>query len=85
MLGSEAKEDDDVTILPQEAAWRSRKVRYYSGSWSSVRSVMPEFELSPFTIGEDEPVNPFLLTVLRLPTSRVVCAPSHSRWLLRWF
>ena len=58
-----------VSILPGEAQWRSRKVRYYSGSWDAILTVLPEFDLTPFTAGQDEPVNPFLQTVTRRPLS----------------
>jgi hypothetical protein len=37
-----------LVILPDEAQWRSRMVRYYAGDWNSVQSVIPEFDLLPF-------------------------------------
>lgn len=58
-----------LSILPGEAHWRSREVRYYTGDWNSVLSVMPEFDLVPFAAGRDEPANPFLRTVMRRPLS----------------
>jgi len=58
-----------VSILPEEAKWRSRKVRYYAGDWSAIQTVLPDFDLVPFTIGQDEPANPFLQTVMRKPLS----------------
>ena len=58
-----------VSILPGEAQWRSRKVRYYSGSWDAILTVLPDFDLTPFTAGQDEPANPFLQTVTRRPLS----------------
>lgn len=73
----------EITILKDEAQWRSRKVRYYTGNWDAVRGVMPEFELVPFKAGPDEPPNPFLQTVMRKPLSAVerpipVGVVSHS-------
>ena len=56
-----------VAILPREASWRSRPVRYYAGDWASLQTVLPEFDLVPFTAGQDEPGNPFLRTVRRKP------------------
>jgi len=56
-----------ITILGDAPTWRSRKVRYYAGDWEAVLSVLPQFELAPFTAGKDEPSNPFLKTVLRKP------------------
>jgi len=40
-----------LSLLPGEAAWRSRKVRYYAGDWTSIQTVLPEFELKPFSAG----------------------------------
>ena len=56
-----------IAILPREASWRSRPVRYYAGDWASLQTVLPEFDLVPFTAGQDEPGNPFLRTVRRKP------------------
>jgi hypothetical protein len=58
-----------VSLLPGETQWRSRKVRYYAGDWDSIQTVMPQFDLVPFTAGKNEPDNPFLLTVMRRPLS----------------
>ncbi len=58
-----------VSIESEEAQWRSRKVRYYKGDWSSIQSLLPEFDLHPFAAGKDEPSNPFLQTVVRRPMS----------------
>jgi hypothetical protein len=41
-----------VSILPEEAHWQSRTVRYYAGEWDAIRSVMPEFDLVPFAAGQ---------------------------------
>jgi Domain of unknown function (DUF932) len=58
-----------LSIMRAEALWRSRKVRYYAGDWDAVQTVMPDFELLPFSAGQDEPANPFLQTVMRKPLS----------------
>lgn len=58
-----------VSILPGEAYWRSRKVRYYAGDWNSIQALIPEFELVRFSAGTDEPINPFLRMVMRRPLS----------------
>jgi hypothetical protein len=58
-----------ISILPGEAQWKSRKVRYYAGDWDAIGTVLPEFDLVPFTAGEGEPANPFLKTVMRKPLS----------------
>ena len=44
-----------MLILPDEAQWRSRKVRYYKGDWNTLQTILPEFDLVPFRAGEDEP------------------------------
>jgi hypothetical protein len=48
-----------LSLLPGEAVWRSRKVQYYAGDWTSIQTVLPEFELKPFSAGPDEPANRF--------------------------
>jgi len=58
-----------LSLLPGEAASRSRKVQYYAGDWPSIQSVLPEFELKPFSAGPDEPANPFQQIVMRKPLS----------------
>src|SRR5688572_16288289 len=58
-----------ILILPGEAQWQSRKVSYYAGGWEAIRAVLPEHDLVPFTAGQHEPANPFLLTVMRRPLS----------------
>jgi hypothetical protein len=55
-----------LLILPREAHWRARSVRYYAGDWTSILSVLP---VLPFAAGQDEPANPFLQTVMRRPLS----------------
>ncbi len=54
-----------LSIVPGEAAWRARSVRYFSGDWAGILTVLPEFSLVPFNAGKDEPANPFLQTVTR--------------------
>src|SRR3954468_378666 len=58
-----------LSLVPGEAAWRSRKVQYYAGDWTSIQTVLPEFELKPFSAGPDEPSNPFQQIVVRKPLS----------------
>jgi hypothetical protein len=58
---------DLITHLPELAHWQSREVKYIAGPWAQIRGEIPEFELSDFTSGVDEPPNPFLRTVCRLP------------------
>jgi hypothetical protein len=58
-----------LSILPGDAHWRARSVRYYSGDWNSILSVLPAFDLVPFAAGQGDPANPFLQTVMRRPLS----------------
>ena len=58
-----------LTILPGEAQWRSRDVRYYAGDWDAIQTVLPEFDLVPFAADQGEPANPYLQTVMRRPLS----------------
>jgi hypothetical protein len=45
-------------LLPHEAQWRSRKVRYFAGDWAAIQTALPDFDLMPFTAGHDERANP---------------------------
>lgn len=59
---------NSVSIDPGTAQWRSRRVRYYKGSWPEIQSRLPMFDLMPFTAGSDgDPANPFLQVVMRRP------------------
>ena len=35
-----------LSLVAGEAAWRSRNVQYYTGDWTSIQTVLPEFELT---------------------------------------
>lgn len=58
-----------ISLLQEDANWRSRKVQYSAGDWTALQTVLPEFDLVPFTGGKGEPTNPFLKTVMRRPLS----------------
>jgi hypothetical protein len=58
-----------VDILPEAARWRARAVKYYAGDWRDLSAIVPKFELADFKAAPDEPVNPFLRTVVRLPVN----------------
>jgi Domain of unknown function (DUF932) len=60
----------ELHVLKEAARWRSRDVRYLSGSWGHLRAVIPAFELSDFHDSPDEPANPFLRSVIRLPVGK---------------
>ena len=63
-----------------ESCWRSRTVHYWDGDWDEIRSLIPVFDLRPFTAlpgvadkatpfepGLDGVANPFLQVVMRRP------------------
>jgi hypothetical protein len=56
-----------VVSTTHDECWRSRKIEYYSGDWAKINSILPKFELKPFSAGEGEPPNPFLQVVTRVP------------------
>lgn len=56
-----------ISLLSEEASWRSRAVQYFSADWPSIWAILPEFELVSFAAGEGEPKNPYLQTVMRKP------------------
>jgi hypothetical protein len=58
-----------LSPMPGKVAWRARQVQYYAGDWASIQTVLPEFDLMPFSAGQDEPPNPFLKAVMRKPRS----------------
>ena len=60
-----------LQIQQETLRWRSRDVRYYTGGWDEVLSVLPNFETVPFRAGPEEPSNPYLLTVMRKPLAAV--------------
>ena len=64
----------------RESCWRSRTVRYWDGDWDKIKSLIPVFDLRPFTTlpevadratpfesGLEEVANPFLQVVIRRP------------------
>jgi hypothetical protein len=59
----------EVDILPEVSRWRARAVRYYAGFWKDLSQIVPKFQLADFVAGPDEPANPFLQTVIRLPVT----------------
>src|SRR5260370_33526880 len=65
----EARRMSEVDILPEVARWRARAVRYYAGFWKDLAQIVPKFQLADFVAGPDEPANPFLQTVIRLPVT----------------
>src|ERR1700716_1961959 len=58
-----------VDILPEAARWRARAVKYYAGDWRDLSAIVPKFELADFKAAPDEPVNPFLHTIVMLPVN----------------
>jgi hypothetical protein len=60
----------ELRMLKEAARWRSREVRYLSGPWEQLKAVIPEFELSDFHESPDQPANPFLRSVVRLPVGK---------------
>jgi hypothetical protein len=66
-LGSDMAE---IRILDEMARWRTRKVQYLAGAWTQLERVIPKFELSDFHDGPNEPANPFLRSVVRLPINK---------------
>jgi Domain of unknown function (DUF932) len=51
-----------------DECWRSRKIGHLSGNWDEINSILPKFQLRPFSAGEGKPPNPFLQVVTRVPS-----------------
>ena len=62
-------QEDTLELTEEGGKWRARTMHYFKGSWERVLGELPEFKLVPFSAGTDEPENPFLKMVLRLPNS----------------
>ena len=60
-----------LEILTEAPFWRSRQVKYFSGSWEDVCTQIPQFELRAFGGSENESENPFYRTVYRKPLTKV--------------
>jgi hypothetical protein len=60
----------EISILDEVSRWRTRNVRYFAGSWDQLKAIIPKFELSDFHDAPDEPANPFLRSVVRVPVGR---------------
>lgn len=62
--------DTIIEPLDEIKLWRSRQVRYWAGTWDAVSPVVPRFELSDLRASADEPANPYMKTVVRVPRSQ---------------
>ena len=61
---------ETLDLMAETGKWRAREMRYFKGSWQRVAEQLPSFELRPFKAGPDEPENPFLRSVVRLPIGK---------------
>jgi hypothetical protein len=60
----------EIVMLDEVARWRTRKVRYVTGSWDLLKGIIPKFELADFHDAPEEPANPFLRSVIRIPVGK---------------
>jgi hypothetical protein len=60
----------EIRMLDEVARWRTRKVRYVAGSWNQLDGIIPKFELGDFHDAPEEPANPFLRSVVRIPVGK---------------
>lgn len=74
-----------IQALSAQSRWRARKVKYFSGSWDQLESLIPTFTKEPFRAGPDAPANPHYRSVMRQPLSAAerpipvgVVSPSYS-------
>lgn len=58
---------EPIQILNEAGRWRARDVTYLAGAWHQLKPRIPTFELRAFSAGPDEPPNPNLKAVVRLP------------------
>jgi hypothetical protein len=62
---------ESATILDETARWRARDVKYLRGTWGQLLPHVPRFRTVDFRLSEETPPNPYMKTVVRLPTSLV--------------
>jgi len=58
---------ESIAALNETSRWHARDVRYWSGRWDQLASLVPRFETSEFSAADDGPPNPYLRSVVRLP------------------
>jgi len=60
-----------VEVLEESGNWRAREVTYWAGTWDQMAKLLPRFETADFRVGSEEPANPYMRTVVRLPRNRL--------------
>jgi hypothetical protein len=60
---------ESATILDETARWRARDVKYLRGTWGQLLSHVPRFRTASFRASDETPPNPYLMAVIREPTS----------------
>lgn len=59
--------EQPAELLTEAGRWRAREVTYWSGTWDRISRLLPRFQTQDFRAGPDEPSNPHLRSVVRLP------------------
>lgn len=57
-------------VLEETARWRTREIKYWSGAWERLSTLIPEFKTVEWRFTPDTPANPYQKVVLRLPLTR---------------
>jgi hypothetical protein len=58
---------DVVQVLDETSRWRARDVKYWAGRWDKLKDEIPQFKMDDFRASPDDPANPHLRSVVRLP------------------
>lgn len=58
---------ESIELTDENLRWRARDVEFTRGSWRRLSATIPDFELQRFRMGEEEPDNPHLRAVVRIP------------------
>lgn len=58
-------------ILGETGNFRKRKISFLGGTFDEIYPHIPKFEFGALTLGNDEPVNPYLRTIIRKPRTRL--------------
>ena len=56
-----------LQITGEVGRWRSREMKFVAGGLAQILDHIPTFELGEFKVAVEEPANPHLKTIIRIP------------------
>ena len=61
--------ESEIELLEEASVWRTRDVKYLRGKYKNIVKHIPTFDLRDFRADENEIINPYYKTVMRMPLS----------------